>query len=654
MPLARVLASGLLLFSAAAFAQDAPVPTIRTGTQLVILDVVVQDRNGNPVHGLSRSDFTVLEQKHPQTVRNFEEHTTANPPKPGPTLPPMPPGTFTDYTPTPPSGTLNILLLDALNTPMSDQAYVRYQLQQYVKKAQPGTRVAIFGLSHRLFMLQGFTSDPSTLRDVVEHKLIPRGSPLLDDPAGSGVDTEQLSDLTADMGPSMAQVTSNLQQFEAETQAFQTQLRIQYTLAAFNVLAHYLSAFPGRKNLIWFSGSFPVDILPDPTLDNAFSVMEQNDEQFRETTNLLARAQVAVYPVDARGLMTAPMYSAANSGHSYARNPQAFGAAQAKFAQSQAQEHMTMEQLAEDTGGHAFFNTNDLASAVTKAIDAGSNFYTLTYTPTDRNWKGEYRDIRISLSPALEAAKYKLSYRHGYYADDPEKPRTPLAATTTTGAVESAAHGNTYAQAAMSHGAPTPQELLFKVRILPAATGTEATLPEGNTTDPLHPLKPPFKRFAVDFAALTSGIQLNDAPQGRHTGGIEFSAFLFDPDGRLLNATGRTVSLDLSPATYKQFQHGVASMHLEIGAPLKGESYLRVGVHDTVSNRFGVVEIPLSSVARLPPPPSRPAPPAGTPASPAPAPAAQPATSAQPAPSAQPATSAQPAPAAASAPPPRQ
>jgi VWFA-related protein len=585
-----------------------PVPTFRTGTQLVIVDVNVIDAAGNPVHGLQRDDFTLTEKKQPQTIRNFEEHSKAQASAPGPSLGPMPPGTFTDYTPTPPSGALNILLLDALNTPMSDQAYVRYELQQYVKSAQPGTRVAIFGLSSRLFLLQGFTSDPEVLRDAVQHKLIPRASNLLDDPTGSGVDTPQLSDMAADMGPQMAEVASNLQQFEAETQAFQTQLRVQYTVDAFNTLGHYLSAFPGRKNLIWFSGSFPIDIMPDPSLNSPFNVMYNNDELFRETTNLLARAQVAVYPVDARGLMTNPMFSAANSGRSFNTGPK-LAAANAKFFQSQAAEHSTMDEIANETGGHAFYNNNDLANAVRKAIDAGSNYYTVTYTPTNHKWDGGYRDIRVALAPKYAAAGYKLTYRRGYYADDPNNPKAHLTPVTTTGAVESAQRGPTYVEAALSHGSPEPEEILFKVRVLPATTGTEDTLAVDNTPDPKHPIKPPFRRFLVDFASLNNAIELTKTGDGHHAGKMEFSAFLFDSDGRLLNATGRTLSLNLTDQNYAAFLRGATKTQLQISAPVKGETYLRVGIHDVTSNRVGAVEIPLSKVAKLAPPPEAQAPP---------------------------------------------
>jgi len=99
---------------------------------------------------------------------------------------------------------------------------------------------------------------------------------------------------------------------------------------------------PGRKNLIWFSGSFPINILPNEDLLNPFSVVASAEDEFRETSNLLARSQVAVYPIDARGLMTMPMMSAANSGSKYTRNPTAFGKDLSTFYSQSADEQSTM------------------------------------------------------------------------------------------------------------------------------------------------------------------------------------------------------------------------------------------------------------------------------------------------------------------------
>lgn len=591
----------------------APAPgpdatVLQAGTQLVVVDVVVEDRNGHPVHGLKAQDFAVTENKVAQAIHTFDEHTPLSPSAQPVAIPKLPPGTFTNYTPVPPNGALNILLLDALNTPMKDQSFVRYQLQQYVKHANPGTRIAIFGLTSRLILLQGFTSSPDTLKNAVDHKLLPRASSLLDDPTGSGADTESLSDEMTELAgdnPSLAQAAANVADFEAQTQAFQMQLRLQYTLDAFNSLGHYLASFPGRKNVIWFSGSFPIDILPDATLQDPFSVVQVNEDEFRETTGLLTKAQVAVYPIDARGLMTQPMFDAANSGRGYAGNPAKFSAAMAKFSTSQAQEHMTMEQMATDTGGHAFYNTNGLAEAVAQAIQAGSNYYTLTYVPTDHRQNGDYREIRVNLSGPDANRNLQLSYRHGYFADDPRHPGKDAAvaaiATAADRPPDQQHAAATYATAAMSRGAPAPEDLLFKVSVLPASNSTEATVANGNVLDPHAPLKGPFRRYNIDLVSFAGDLSLKPGPNESHSGAVQLIAYLYDPDGRLVNAAGHSVSFNLPPDDYKKFLQSVFRMHLEVSAPLKRETYLRIGLHDLNSNRFGVVEVPVLDVSRLRP-----------------------------------------------------
>ena len=127
-----------------------------------------------------------------------------------------------------------------------------------------------------------------------------------------------------------------------------------------------------------------------------------------------------------------------------------------KFDQSQAQEHMTMEQMASDTGGQAFYNTNGLSAAVGKALDAGSNYYTLTYTPSDRNWDGSYRNIHVRWQGLLRLWPAS-SYRHGYYADDPSHPpkrgELPSKVPPTQAALVDHA-SEAYSRAAISHGAP--------------------------------------------------------------------------------------------------------------------------------------------------------------------------------------------------------
>ena len=123
----------------------------------------------------------------------------------------------------PPTGPLYVLLLDSLNTQMNSQMYVREQLEEYLKRAVPGTRIAIFGLGTELSMIQGFTSDLGILKSSFDNSLMPRSSPLMDDPMGSG---------SAGKGSPKG------------VQQAQNQMRIDYTLQAMNNLARYLSAFP--------------------------------------------------------------------------------------------------------------------------------------------------------------------------------------------------------------------------------------------------------------------------------------------------------------------------------------------------------------------------------------------------------------------------
>jgi VWFA-related protein len=583
-----------------------PGVTLRAGTQLVIVDVVVTDNKQNPVHGLKASDFTLLEKNVPQQIKNFEEHKSLPPAEAAKlqSIPKLPPGIFTNFSPVPASGTLNVLLLDTLNTPLKDQAYVHEQLRKYLNNAPPGDRIAIFGLSSRLYLLQGFTSDPELLKAAINHKNL-KGSPLLDDPVGDGANPDSMADtLSSSFGndPAMADVIANVQQFEAETQSFQLQLRARYTLDALNQLARGLSGIPGRKNLIWFSGSFPITILPDGDLQNPFAIVASAEDEFRETTNLLTASQVAVYPVDARGLMTAPMYNAANSGKKYASSPAAFSKDLQKFSQNTASEHSTMLEMAEETGGRAFINTNDLTHAVTQSIETGSNYYTLYYSPTDTNWNGNFRKIQVKLEqPALN-----LAYRRGYYADNPYAPLKKGAVAATT---PSTAPPLDVMRAAMMRGGPDPTQILMKVRVLPASTDTEATVAPHNLLNPQSKVKGPYRRYIVDYATVAQDILVTPQPDGTRLAHLQFLIYLYDQDGNLINLIDDKTQAKLDTAGYAYLlSHGIP-WHQEISVPVKGPYYLRIGVHDLIGDRVGAVEIPVASVKNLAPP----APPAANP-----------------------------------------
>ncbi len=208
-----------------------------------------------------------------------------------------------------------------------------------------------------------------------------------------------------------------------------------------------------------------------------------------------------------------------------------------KFSTDTAAEHCTMSQMAEATGGHAFYNTNGLTQAVATAINDGSNFYTLTYTPANPVRDGKFRKIKVQLAQQ----GVNLAYRHGYYADDPDHapPATkgqPQQTKVADSAVTTASPTRLQTmRAAMMRGSPTPTEIIMKVAVLPVgpSTQTEDNPAPGNIlSDKVHG---PFRRYNVSYAIEPADITFLRAPDGKIHAAFELVIFVFNPDGVLVN-----------------------------------------------------------------------------------------------------------------------
>ena len=395
--------------------------------------------------------------------------------------------------------------------------------------------------------------------------------------------------------PDATMMSSNLQNLKAEQQSFQLMLRARYTLDAFNQLARYLSSLPGRKNVIWFSGGFPISVMPDGDLQDPFSAVASAEDEYRETVDLLARSEVAIYPVDARGLIAMPMMSAANSNRNYVKDSNALGKSQQKFFQNSTAEHGMMSQMAEATGGSAFVDTNDLRTAIGKAIGAGSNYYTIAYTPTDQDSSKDYRKIDIKLNRQGS----KLAYRHGYF----------------TNAQESASHHDqarntkvdlppySYINSAMLHGAPAPMELVFVANVRPSIAGTETELAQGNQGDPK--ISGPFHRYTVTFVTNPRALSCQATADGNHHCVLEFLTFVYNANGTLINTQTNGMDSTFSPERFAAFQKSqLFTYRQQISVPVKGEYYLRLGLHDDTSGKVGALELPVAAVVKSPPTPN--------------------------------------------------
>ena len=562
------------------------VATIKSKVRLVLVDVVVTNGKGEAVTGLQKQDFEILEDGKPQTISTFEEHHGAPPTQIK--VPPMPPHVYTNFPVTQTADSVNVLLLDALNTPSRDQSYVHSQMIKYMKTIPPGTRVAIFTLASRLRMLQGVTTDSSELLAVLNRAQAgPQQSPLLPSNAETDADQRMIDFMIENSSgpggsaPTLAMAAVDpinaMKQFLADTAAFQTEQRVGITLQALQQLARYLSAVPGRKNVIWFSGSFPSGILPNSDLVDPFTSADTFQEDIRKTTDLLTAGQVALYPIGAEGL--APdMAFEANAQEIGEKRPSLAMQDQVKHLQAgevaRDSNHSSMDQLAKDTGGQAFYNTNGLNDALTRVVNNGTRYYSLAYSPSNPTMDGKYRRIQVKLLKG----KDNLAYRRGYYADDlqtvlaaGQKPDTdPLLML-------------------MGRNLPDYSQILYKIKVVPSNPQPAPDAPRiGSNPD----LKGPFTRYGVDFAIAPQDLKLDPTPDGGRHGNIEIVLLAYDREGKPLNFVVTKGDVNLDAKLYESVQKVGLQIHKEIDVPQQ-YIYLRTGIYDLKSNTAGTLGVPL-------------------------------------------------------------
>jgi VWFA-related protein len=594
-------------------ASQTAIPSFKSASNLVLVDVVVT-HNGQPVKGLQKETFHVIESGREQAIKVFEEHTSEETSQIQ--RQPLPPATYSNFPDSTIATSANVLLLDALNTPMENQLYIRQQLIAYLKKIPPGTRIAIFTLASRLRFVQGFTSDISSLLAVLnDPKNTASHSVLLDD-------TNNLinSSFDAVLDPSAA--TESILKFEADVTTFQTDVRVRITLDALKQLAYSLDGFPGRKNLIWISGSFPIDLSSNPALNNPFWTQRNYAAQLQQVDDLLAAGRIAVYPVDARGLIPDSSYAATSTskdtalsdaldpghaivGTSMGHYPSPSGkigeqgraipaGSIGQFSRQTTAEHGTMQQIAEQSGGVAFYENNGFKKIFSSVIADGANYYTLAYSPENKQLDGKFRKIEIKLLGSSNAgstnakdpkdATYHLSYRRGYFADPLQAQPTKVSAVV--------------AGSSMVHNAPSSARLLFQARVLPAddpavQSAAQTQQPEadsgGSLTRKLHG---PLKRYSIDFLADMHRVSADLAEDGRRYSTLEFIAIAYDADGKMLNYSDRTFKRVIGPAKYGEFLQAGWPMHQELDLPA-GDIYLRLGVRDITTGWLGSLEIPV-------------------------------------------------------------
>ena len=563
-----MIATGPFAAAQPAAPPNPSVPTLTVTTREVLLDVVVADAHGQPVAGLTAADFHLTEDGTPQAILHVDEHLPMSQADVArlEAAPPIPPNTFTNYTPIANTDASTVVLIDALDTPVDAQMFLRDELISYLKSMKPGPSIAIFQLDTEMHLIQGFSSDPKVLLAAAESKRIQ-----------SSRSNSYVSKAT----------------------------RLDMLRAAMKTMGGYLAGFPGRKNLIWLTGDVPLTIfgeyagrllrgvpgpfgsdtsIGDPFRDD-FSVSQDGALGFADELTL---SRVAVYPVDARGLQADPGFSASQS-----RAPS--GGETMAFTQKQLNNQTKLDQVAESTGGKAYYNTNGIKQAIAQVVNDGSNYYTLSYSSSNADWHGQFRDIKL----AVDRPGVKLEYRPGYYAtnrDAQEQKQIaalkrrkdnqgefhPQAESTSEANPEQGALMKTGPggfAAAMELGAVPPTEIVFLAGLKPddriERIAKDAPQPQWNYLQPQWRDKP-YRNYQIHVHGEASRIGFVREADGERHGEIEFVAVVYTPGGETVNSIEKTIHFNLKDDEYRRFIQFGFGLDLPIAIPVKGEYFLRV------------------------------------------------------------------------------
>jgi VWFA-related protein len=361
---------------------------IRVATRLVQVNVVVH-KDGQPVSDLTRADFRVLENGKEQPIDLFEVNTI-----PAHAIVAEPPAvpTFTNRV-LDRSTTVSVILIDNLNTGLVDQIAVRNQAIAFLRELRDNDRVAVYLIdnSDTLRVLHDFTSDTRALVRAVA-KVRARTS----NEVAAAEDAVAMGE-TASIADSMlsADLVAWLQGRELERLNDLVRDRIVHFNIALETIASRLATVRGRKNLVWISAAFPIAVATSSGFPSSLK------HELNSGLRHLNDSNVAVYPVDARRLIGAFSSRAAAKQQTFTT-----------LSTVRASGVDAMEVMAEETGGRAYFNTNDLRGAMRRAIDDSRVSYMLGYYPINTRWDGGFRQIKVE----VKRRGVNVRHRKGYMA----------------------------------------------------------------------------------------------------------------------------------------------------------------------------------------------------------------------------------------------
>ena len=345
--------------------------TIRSETHAILISVSARDPTGRAIENLQKQDFTVTDNGQP---RDFVIFPNDSGPEVAHRRLTTSEGYFSNRLSVAPSGRMTAILLDAINTGLTDQIFARQQAIKAIEKTVPDESVAVYAMNPGITVLQDYTTDRNALLAAVQ-AFGPRQSlwtaPVKTASPGAYSAENQSIGATSSRGLAGNHAMKNISQFYLDQ-------RVLATVAALKAIATHMSGASHRNSIIWITAGFPANL--------------DSNQQLLEAIRAINDANVAIYPVDARGLPVTGIDS----------NIQ------------------IMDGIAEYTGGVAYTMRNDVGQAIDEAIAAPEHTYLLGFYAGNADMDGKFHRLHVS----VDKPGVSLNYRSGYTASaDPNTSR---------------------------------------------------------------------------------------------------------------------------------------------------------------------------------------------------------------------------------------
>jgi len=370
--------------------------TFSLTTNVVIVNVSVLDHNGKPIETLTKDDFQLFEDGKPQTLQSVDLERLGTKPLPAfeSAEKEFKPREPVGYNPKPDVSQeekltryqdrrLIAFLFDFSSMQPPEQIRARDAALKFIKtQLTTSDLVSVLVFGSELRTILDFTPDRDLLISTIMKFRIGDSSELAT-MGDTGADPEDVSG-----------------QFVADDTEFNI-FNTDRKLSALEDAARSLAMYPEKKALVYFSSGVE-------------KTGVENQSQLRATVNTANRANVSFYPIDARGLSALVPGGDATQAAPVGSNLYS-GAGQATLKNSFINQQETLYTLADDTGGKALLDSNDLTEGITQVQKDVSSYYVLSYASANTAQDGRYRKITVKLSPKIAALKPKLDYRPGYY-----------------------------------------------------------------------------------------------------------------------------------------------------------------------------------------------------------------------------------------------